>query len=859
MVRCMYTLLSDRLPDYFFLYPTNNLLAMNRCILSFIFLLIFSFALHAQSTITGTILDQNGSPIPGATVQLLDTQRGAITDTDGFFIFQKLEQPEYQLQISYVGYQTLIEKVVLKNATTIVEISLQTADYQIKPIEITGNWADENTPVTYTNIDKETIQKQNLGQDVPYLLRWSPSTVVTSDAGTGIGYTGIRIRGSDPSRVNVSINGIPFNDAESQGVFWVNMPDFASSVNDIQIQRGVGTSTNGAGAFGATINLNTNQINTSPFVEINNSIGSFGTLKHNINAGSGMINNKFTLDGRLSRITSDGYLDRASASLHSFYVSGAYLGEKQSLRLNVFSGKEITYQAWNGVPAQYINDEKLRTFNTAGTEKSAEDAYENEVDDYQQTHYQLLFNRTLNDNWHLNTALHYTRGLGFFEQYKAEEDLIDYLLTEDPAVQSDLVRRRWLDNHFYGATYALDFRPTDSNAQFTLGGAINQYKGAHYGEAIWSAADGDISDPPRYYDNDATKNDFNIYGKMNYQLTDKINGYVDLQYRRVGYEFLGFDNDGTNVTQDDQLNFFNPKLGLVFIPKNGQRFYASFGVANREPNRSDYTESTPADRPAHETLYNYELGYRLTGSRGFAGINGYLMDYNNQLVLTGQINDVGEYTRRNVKDSYRLGLELEGAVALTRALQLNGNLTLSQNKINAFTEFIDNWDYWFQDFENTPAEELDPVQFTNQLENTNLAFSPDIILGSELSYDFLSKINKQSLVVALLNKYVGEQFIDNTSNENTKLPGYFFSDLRLSYDISVKAFDQVRLTVLVRNLWDNKFSTNAWTYRYRSAGYDGRGDDPYTRLEDAGSSTYNLTGFYPQAGRNILVGLTVRF
>jgi len=832
---------------------------MNKFILLFTFFFSLVFSLQAQHTLMGTVSDQDGVSIPGATIQLLNTTRGAITDTDGFFIFQKLDQPQYQLQVSYVGYQTYTQTIDLKGGTTEMEVSLKTTDYQIAPIEITGNWANENTPVTYSNLDKEAIQKQNLGQDVPYLLRWSPSAVVTSDAGTGIGYTGIRIRGSDPSRINVSINGIPLNDAESQGVFWVNLPDFASSASQIQIQRGVGTSTNGAGAFGASINLSTNQINTKPFVEISNSIGSFGTLKHNINAGSGLLNNKFTVDGRLSRITSDGYLDRATAQLHSFYVSGAYLGEKQSLRLNVFSGKEITYQAWNGVPVQYINDEKLRTFNTAGLEKSTEDPYDNEVDDYMQTHYQLLFNRTLSDNWHLNTALHYTRGLGFFEQYKAEEDLIDYLLSDDPAVQSDLVRRRWLDNHFYGATYALEFRPTDAKAHFILGGAINQYKGAHYGEAIWTAKDGDINDPPRYYDNDATKNDFNIYGKMNYQFTSKINGYLDLQYRRVGYEFLGFDNDGTNVTQEDQLNFFNPKLGVVFIPEKGQRLYASFGVANREPNRNDYTESTPTDRPSHETLYNYELGYRITGNRGFAGINGYLMNYNNQLVLTGQINDVGEYTRRNVNDSYRLGVELEGAVALTKALQLNGNLTLSQNKINSFTEFIDNWDYWNQDFDNTPVEELEPLQFANELEDTDLAFSPGIILGGELSYDFFSNKDKQSLVVAVLNKYVGEQFIDNTSNKNTKLPGYFFSDLRLSYDISVKAFDQIRLTVLVRNLWDNKFSTNAWTYRYRSAGYDGRGDDPYTRLEDAGSSIYNLTGFYPQAGRNILVGLTVRF
>ena len=831
---------------------------MHRIILFFTYLLC-AFSLSAQYTLIGNIIDQNGMSIPGATVELLNTNQGAITGTDGFFIFQKLDQTSYEVQASYLGYQTITQTVNLTKATNEVTIKLIETDFEMPLIEVNGNWANEKTPITYTNLDAEEIQKRNLGQDVPYLLRWTPSTVVTSDAGTGIGYTGIRIRGSDPSRTNVSINGIPLNDAESQGVFWVDLPDFATSASQIQIQRGVGTSTNGAGAFGATINLNTTKTNPDPFLEINNSIGSFGTLKHNINASTGLLNNKFVVDGRLSRITSDGFIDRATARLHSFYVSGAYLGENQSLRANVFSGHEVTYQAWNGVPAQFIENDELRNFNTAGTEKF-EEPHDNEVDDYTQTHYQLLYNRKLNSEWNLDVNFHYTRGLGFFEQYKGGEDLIEYLVTEDPSIESDVVRRRWLDNHFYGATYALNYLATDQKTQFTLGGALNQYRGGHFGEAIWSAETGDLNDAPNYYDNDATKTDFNIFGKVNYQLTDKLNGYLDLQYRRVDYEFLGFDIDGANVTQDDQLNFFNPKLGLVFTPKKGQRIYASFAVANREPNRSDYTESTPTDRPTHETLYNTEIGYRYTGKRGFAGINGYLMDYNNQLAITGQINDVGEYTRRNVPDSYRLGVELEGAIAITRGLQLNGNLTLSQNKIKSFTEFIDNWDYWFQDFENTPAEDLEPLQFENKLEDTDLALSPNIIAGAELSYDFLHKNNQQSLVLALMNKYVGDQFIDNTSNENTQLPSYFFSDLRLSYDLAgAGPFKAIRLSVLVRNLWDAKFSTNAWTYRYRSAGYDGRPDDPYTQLEDADTSIYNLTGFYPQAGRNVLVGLGLRF
>lgn len=823
------------------------------------FFLLFSL-LSAQHNIMGTVYDADKEPLPGVTIQVAGTDEGAVSDSDGFFIIRQLEAGTYQVVASYVGFQTQKVVLTLPSDNNQIDFDLRTATQNLSPVEVTGNWADEKTPVTFTNMDKAEIEKRNLGQDVPFLLRWSPSAVVTSDAGTGIGYTGIRIRGSDQSRINVSINGIPLNDAESQQVFWVDLPDFATSTTDIQIQRGVGTSTNGAGAFGATINLNTNKINTKPYVTLNSSVGSFNTFKTNVTAGSGLLNNKFTIDGRISRITSDGYIDRAEAELNSFYLSGAYLGNDESLRLNVFSGHEITYQAWNGVPAQYIDDETLRKFNTAGTEKPGE-PYDNEVDDYTQTHYQLLYNKKFNDNWHTDLAFHYTRGKGFFEQYRAGETLSDYLLTEDTELESDVVRKRWLDNHFYGLTYSFNYTPTSQQYVFTLGGAWNQYKGKHFGEAIWSAETGDVANPPLYYNNDATKNDFNIFAKLNHQITSNINTYFDLQYRNVQYEFLGFDNDGTNVTQDDQLHFFNPKIGLVFTPKTGQRLYASFSVGNREPNRTDYTESTPADRPKHETLYDTELGFRQDFTRGFVGINGYWMDYDNQLVLTGQINDVGEYTRRNVKDSYRFGVEVEGAYAITEALQVNANLTLSQNKIRELTEYIDNWDYWSQDFDNTPAAELEPLQFTNQLEDTDLAFSPNVIFGGELSYDFLTKHDGHSLLLALGNKYVGQQYIDNTSNDNTVLDAYFFSDLRLTYafDQSSKYLDHARLIVLIRNLWDNRFSTNAWTYRYRSLGYDARPDDPFVRVEEEATGIYNSTGFYPQAGRNILVGLTVGF
>jgi iron complex outermembrane receptor protein len=797
----------------------------------------------------GRVLDIDGNPLIGANVQLLKTKKGAITGIDGRYNLTEVKSGKYTVRVSYLGYRTVTRDIDIPEAVQRYLLNIQMVEevLELDELIVKSTRAGALTPMTYTNIDKETLEEANIGQDVPYLIRWTPSTVVTSDAGTGIGYTGIRIRGTDPTRINVTINGIPLNDAESQGTFWVNLPDFASSTNDIQIQRGVGTSTNGAGAFGATINLNTNKLQEKAYGRINTSLGSFATRKANASFGTGLIDEKFSFDGRISRINSEGFIDRGSADLESFYLSGTYLGKKSSLRLNVFSGHEVTYQAWNGVPAQYLDNPDLRTFNTAGMEKSG-DPYDREVDDYTQTHYQAFYNRQFSRNLHFNLALHYTKGAGYFEQYKAGEQLTDYgfsaiSIGDTTITETDLIRRRWLDNDFYGTTFSLDYTSTDRKIGLTLGGAWNQYEGAHFGEVIWAryASESEIRD--RYYDNDATKRDFNFFGKLNYQLTSLLNAYVDLQYRNVDYTFIGFDNDGANIQQDDQLHFFNPKFGLFYSIDTRSEAYASFAVANREPNRTDYTESTPTSRPNHESLYNLETGYRRTLQKAAFGVNAYYMYYRNQLALTGQINDVGEYTRRNIPESYRLGVELIGGVELVEGLNLNATATVSRNKIETFTEFVDNWDTGEQD-----------IIVHN---NTDIAFSPNVITSGELSYEFLRDNPDASICLSWLNKYVSKQYIDNTSNENTVLDPYFFSDLRLQIDLNNKWIRNIGLTLMVQNLFDNQFSTNAWTYRYISAGYDGRPDDPYTRLE--GGNTYNLTGFFPQAGRNYLIGLNLEF
>ena len=826
-------------------------------------LFAYSSTLGAQNNLFGNITDNNQEPLPGATIELKGLDMGSMSDPDGFFRFSNLADANYTLVVSYLGYETVEQQIELKNySRKQLDFVLTPTTFSILPIVITGSWVDKNTPMTYSNVSKEELEKLNLGQDVPYLLQWTPSAVVTSDAGTGIGYTGIRIRGTDPSRINVSINGIPLNDSESQGVFWVDLPDFASSTDEIQIQRGVGTSTNGAGAFGATINLRTTQLKTEAYGSISGSIGSFGTKKINITGGTGLINNKFAFDGRLSKITSDGFIDRGSADLSSFYASGSYLGEKQSLSLHVFSGHEVTYQAWNGVPVQFtdidnptLNADGERAFeinetsNPSGTEKSGE-PHDNEVDDYRQTHYQLLYNRKLGEQWSTDMAFHYTRGKGFFEQYKADENLSEFNVNVADTIESDLIRRRWLDNHFYGVTYALNYNDLAQKTALTIGGALNKYDGGHFGEIIWTDATNDLKDAPRYYDNDADKLDFNIFTKVNYRFADKWSGYLDLQYRMIDYEFLGFDRDPldndnlVNITQDDQLHFFNPKLGFIFNPDNTSRFYTSFAIANREPNRSDYTESTPTSRPKHETLFNTELGYRQNRGKHSFGINLYHMAYRDQLVLNGQINDVGEFTRINVDKSYRFGLEIDGVVELIKGLQLASNVTLSRNKIPSFTEFVDSWDPPFE-------------QLKIEHEDTDLAFSPEVVFGANLTYDVLANNDQQSLSFSLLSKYVGEQFIDNTSSETAKLDAYFFSDFRIAYQMKTGILKNVALTLLIQNIFDNRYSSNAWVYRYSSAGYDGRLDDPGTRLE--GNNIYNLTGLYPQAGRNYLLGLTIGF
>lgn len=699
-------------------------------------------------------------------------------------------------------------------------------DVNVNALRATGK-----TPIAFTNISKSEIEKGNLGQDLPYIISLTPSVVTSSDAGAGVGYTGFRVRGSDPTSINVTVNGIPLNDSESQGVWWVNMPDFSSSIENIQIQRGVGTSTNGASAFGASVNLKTDGLKKNPYFTTSNSMGSFGTLKNNIEFGTGLINNKFAFDGRVSKISSDGYIDRATSNLKSLYLQGTYFGASSVIKALVFTGNERTYQAWYGVPLNYLDSN--RTFNPY--------TYKNEVDNYGQIHYQLHYSKQLSTETTVNIAAHFTHGEGYYEQEKIGEDFADYgleniILSDDTISSTNLIRRKWLNNDFGGFTYSLNHKM--GSLDLVLGGASNSYSGQHYGNIIWAeyASNGAINH--QYYWNKAEKLDHNFYAKANYKYSDATNLYLDLQRRRVDYIFEGYDRNGVPSEQEVSHAFFNPKIGLFHDLNQSQSIYVSFAVANKEPNRNDYVENKADEYPSHETLYDTEVGYKQSGEKFSLGVNLYHMKYKNQLVLTGQINDVGAYRRANIDESYRKGIEIEGTYKLANKLSWVGNMTLSENKILNHTEYVDNWDTWGQ-------EKID-------YENTDLAFSPTAIWASIFNY----KVDK-NISIDFISKYVGEQFIDNTSSDDRKLDDYLVTNLRLAYEWDSKIFKTTKLTLQVNNLLDNEYVSNAWVYRFVSDGYDPREYDHYVNVDS--ERGYNMAAYFPEATRNYLLGLTLGF
>jgi iron complex outermembrane recepter protein len=689
----------------------------------------------------------------------------------------------------------------------------------LQPVEVLAIRASDKAPFAKTNISQKEIEKNNLGQDLPFLLNQTPSVIVNSDAGNGIGYTGIRIRGTDATRINVTLNGIPYNDAESQGSFFVDLPDIASSANSIQIQRGVGTSTNGAGAFGATINLSTNDINKNFYAESNNSFGSFNTWKNNLKFGSGIIGNHFTIDGRLSKISSDGYIDRARTDLKSYFLSTAYLDGKNSLRLNIFSGKEKTYQAWNGVPESYLKTN--RTYNSSGTDQLGK-PYDNEVDDYLQTHYQLFYNHQFNTYWKANAAVFLTRGKGYYEQYKGSEGLNDYGLPDyriDTNVisETDLIRRLWLDNHFYGSVFSVQHQK--NNTQFIAGGGWTKYDGKHFGEIIWAKVQPAVPLNYKWYDLTAHKTDLNIYTKWMEQWDEHWQSFADIQMRSVRYDINGFRNNPSLIVNNN-YTFLNPKVGITYTSKNWQAYW-SYAVAGKEPNRDDF-ENVAANKPKAETLYDIEMGAEKKTADYSFGANAYYMKYKNQLVLVGNINDVGAYTRINVPNSYRLGIELQGKVLINELVNVGGNITFSSNKIKDFTELID-------DYDNGGTK-------NNFYKSTDISFSPSIIAGGSINITPVKNAE-----INLISKYVGRQFLDNTSQTSRSLDAYYVQDVRLSYNIENKFAKNINLILQLNNVFNKKYEANGYTFSYM---YGGLVTENY---------------YFPMATFNWMLGVNLRF
>lgn len=778
--------------------------------------LLVPFLYGWAQPLRGLVVDaRSRQPVAGATVE---TGSGFITSSNeqGYFELPAWTNGAPTLTISSVGYKKLTTAASPSAAQTV--FALEPWNLMMQPVEVRALRASARAPFAKTNISKREIEGINLGQDLPFLISQTPSVVVNSDAGNGIGYTGIRIRGTDATRINMTINGIPYNDAESQGLFFVNLPDLASSVQSIQIQRGVGTSTNGAGAFGATMNFSTNEVLPEAYGEIHAAAGSFNTWKQTVKAGTGLLNEHFTLDARLSRITSDGYVDRASSNLRSFYLSGAYLSKKSSLRLNVFSGKEKTYQAWYGISETDLKQN--RRVNYAGTERPGS-PYENETDNYQQDHYQLFFNHQLRPQLDLQTAVYLTEGKGYYEQYRASELFARYRLPEvivagDTLKETDLIRQLWLSNRLWGQTFSLQYKKTGT--QLTFGGGWNRYEGQHFGEIIWAQTG--IPNRYRWYDHEALKTDVNLYAKYQVNLRPNLSFFADLQYRTVRYSIDGFrDNPGLRVNQ--RYQFTNPKLGFTYT-RNHTQWYLSYALAQKEPNRDDF-EAGIRQTPQPELLHDFEAGVQQHAAEKGWDIGLYYMRYRNQLVLTGRINDVGAYTRTNIPDSYRTGLELQGYLHPKSWIKISGNLTLSRNRILNFTEYFDDYDQGGQK--------------SIRHGNTALAFSPHLTGFGQVEF-----IPFRAWHIFLKGRYVSRQYLDNTANTIRSLEGYYVQDLNMEYALKGKRFREIRLMGQLSNLFHKLYAANGYTYSFW---YEGK------------VNTENY--YYPMAGLQALLGVNVKF
>jgi iron complex outermembrane receptor protein len=814
----------------------------------------------AQGPVVGTITDaRTGEALPGATI-LLDGAAIGTTNPAGAFSLAAVPAGAHELRITFLGYESLVRQVRGQAAEQQIAMRLQPGGVLTGEALITAQRASDRTATAYTNLSKQDLGKRNFGQDLPYLLDQTPSAVASSDAGAGVGYTNLRIRGIDGTGINTTVNGVPLNDPESHGSFLVNLPDLASSVNSLQVQRGVGTSQNGSAAFGASLNISTLDNRREAYAETQNSYGSFNTWKNNVSFGTGLVGKYFTFDGRLSRISSDGYMNRAASDLKSYYFAAGFQKSNTLLKFITFSGREKTYQAWNGVPEPALTGDRalLQTYIDNGELSTADAArvlqegrrysyytYDNQTDNYQQNHYQLHLSQNLGSDWSLGAALHLTRGFGYYESYRTRRKFENYglpnvVVGNTTLTRTDLIDRKWLDNYFYGGTFALNYQPkANDKLQATLGGGWNKFDNDHYGEIIWAQYAGLSFPGQRYYDNTARKTDFNAYARATYQALPWLGFYADAQVRRILYTIGGTEQISSSallvpVSTAVDYTFFNPKAGATVTLPHGQQLYASFAVGHREPVRSDFTDRPGGSPPTlAERLLDWEGGYRFTrADLSFLGANtavrveanGFYMSYRNQLVNTGQLNDVGTALRANVASSYRRGVELMGFVSANDKISLSSTLTLSQNRILDYRDVTYDANY-------------SPV-VAAEGRTTTISYAPAVVSAHTLEGQPL-----RGLRLALLLKTVGRQYLDNTTNDYRSLPGYGVLDLRLRYALHPKFMKEIELAVLVNNLLSREYSANGYTYGYVGA--------------SGNQETFNW--YFPQAKRNFLASVNLRF
>ncbi|MGO3812917.1 TonB-dependent receptor [Mesonia sp.] len=789
--------------------------------------LLFTTLVFAQDKIiiSGTVV-QDANELPNVAVEIIGTSQAAISDLNGAFKFYVFPG-NYQLKFTYGNSKTL-EVKAFKDQHIIVNMS--NAQEQLDEVFLSSIRVAADSPITYSNLSNEEIAQRNLGQDIPVLMNYLPSVVTTTDAGNGVGYTSLRVRGSDATRTNVTINGIPYNDSESQDSFWVNLGDIASSVENIQLQRGVGTSTNGAGAFGASLNILTDRYREEAYAEISNSYGSYNTHKHTAKFSTGLFNEHWEFAGRASLIKSDGYIDRADSELKSYFLQAAYVNNNTLVKALVFGGKQKTYQAWYGIEEDQLKED--RRYNPAG-EYTDEDGntkyYDNQTDNYQQDHFQLLWDQKYDANWSTNLGLHYTIGKGYYEEYQEDAVLAEFGLpdfdSEGTEIStSDLVNRTWLDNHFYGLTFNGTYK--DQKMELILGGGINKYEGDHFGEIIYTRFAQNLDPDNEYYFNVANKTDFNIYGKATVAIFENFKAFGDLQLRTLSYSTSGLLDEGVDLLIDDSFTFFNPKVGLTYKLDKANQLYASLAIAHREPTRTDYKNAlfNNANKPEEEKLTDYELGYRLKAEKFQLNANLYYMDYKNQLVLTGGIDNSGEPVRENSGDSYRLGVEIEASVKLLPNLSVHPNVALSRNKNR---DFNTKFDGELQDFGDT-----------------SISFSPEIVAGNRISYSPIS-----NLQFNFLSKFVGEQYMSNIESEASLLESYFINDLSIQYVWKKSSlFKEVVFTGMVNNIFDVEYISN---------GYYSSFEDDYSNPGTI--ETKEGAGYYPQATINFLAGITLKF